>query len=300
MYGIVGTCVPESFVFSSKDPTCYDAALTSHSDEGFQHLVDKLSHACKEFGLTISLRKTNILAQGAESSPVITIDNTELEVVDTFTYLGPTVSSSTSLDAEISCRIAKAAAVMAKLNKRRVVVDLCQTRAATQQIPPPLPSAPAAHQVAGQSHQHRGPGARCLTEHAITAHSVTPSMAIGHAHRMERDRLPREILYGKLREGVRGVGRPLLRYKDVIKRDLRSALIDSSAWEDIANHQDTWRQSVKMGVSKAEANAVVQATCKRAARKERTASARNSTRHVCATCNLRDCHSGQDPPNPQR
>ena len=38
-----------------------DAALTSHSEEGFQHLADKLSHACKEFGLTISLRKTTIL-----------------------------------------------------------------------------------------------------------------------------------------------------------------------------------------------------------------------------------------------
>ena len=44
-----------------------DAALTSHSEEGLHHLVDKLFQACKEFGLTISLRKTNILAQGAES-----------------------------------------------------------------------------------------------------------------------------------------------------------------------------------------------------------------------------------------
>ena len=176
-----------------------DTALTSHSEEGLQHLVDKLSYACMAFGLTISLRKTNILAQGAESPPVITIENTELEVVDTFTYLGSTVSSSTSLDAEISCRIAKAAAVMAKLNKRvwgndllsertklcvyqacvlsTLLYDLCQTRAATQQIPPSLPSAPAAHHVAGQSHQHRGPEARWLTDHAITAHSATPSMA---------------------------------------------------------------------------------------------------------------------------
>ena len=46
-----------------------DAALTSHSEEDLQHLLDKLSHACNEFGLTISLRTTNILAQGAESAP---------------------------------------------------------------------------------------------------------------------------------------------------------------------------------------------------------------------------------------
>ena len=86
------------------------------------------------------------------------------------------------------------------------------------------------------------------------------------------------------------MGRPMLRYKDVIKRDLRSALIDISAWEDIANHRDTWRQSVKAVVSKAEANARVQATCKGAARKERAVSARDSAGHVCTTCN-RDCHS---------
>ncbi|XP_068739485.1 uncharacterized protein [Montipora capricornis] len=75
-----------------------------------------------------SLRKTNILTQSAEFPPVITIGNTELEVVDTFTYLGSTVSSSTSLDAEISCRIAKAAAVMAKLNKRVWDNDLLRER----------------------------------------------------------------------------------------------------------------------------------------------------------------------------
>ena len=72
---------------------------------------------------------------------------------------------------------------------------------------------------------------------------------LGHAHRMEPDPLPGKILHGELRKGVRHVGRPLLRYEDVIKQDLRSALIDTSAREDIAKHRDTWRQSVKAGVS---------------------------------------------------
>ena len=77
-------------------------------------------------------------------------------------------------------------------------------------------------------------------------------------------------------QGVLRVGRQLLRYKDIVKRDLQSALIDTSAWEDIAKHRDTWRQSVKSGVSKAEANARVQATCKRGVRKECAASALDS------------------------
>ena len=240
-----------------------DAALTSHSEEGLKYLVDKLSHACKEFGLTISLRKTNILAQGAESPPVITIDNTELEVVDIFTYLGSTVSSSTSLNAEISCRIAKAAAVMAKLNKRVWGNELLseRTKMCVYQacvLSTLLYGSESWTTYARPERRLNGFHLRCLrrllhirwqdrvtnTEVLERAGSLSmPSLPIqrrlrwlGHAHRMEPDRLPREILYGELREGVRRVGRPLLRYKDVIKRDLRSALIDTSAWEDIANH----------------------------------------------------------------
>ena len=89
-----------------------DTAITSHSEEDLQHLVEKLSHACKEFGLTISL------VQRAESPPVITIDNTELEAVDTFTNLASTVSNSSSLNAQISSRIAKAGISKAEANFR--------------------------------------------------------------------------------------------------------------------------------------------------------------------------------------
>lgn len=46
---------------------------------------------------------------------------------------------------------------------------------------------------------------------------------LGHVHRMKPDHIPRVILYGKLREGVRRAGRPLFRYKDVCQRDLRRA-----------------------------------------------------------------------------
>ena len=90
-----------------------DATLASHSEAGLQGLVDNLSHTCKEFGLTISLKKTSILAQDEQTHPVITIGNTEPEVVDSSTYLGSTMPSKASLDVEISSRIAKATGVMA-------------------------------------------------------------------------------------------------------------------------------------------------------------------------------------------
>jgi hypothetical protein len=87
-----------------------DAVLTSHTKTCLQELVNRLSHVCKEFGLSFSLQKTNILAQGTDTALDIINGNTHLEVVETFTYLGSMVSSTISLDAEISSRIKTATA----------------------------------------------------------------------------------------------------------------------------------------------------------------------------------------------
>ncbi|KAK3731269.1 hypothetical protein RRG08_025811 [Elysia crispata] len=71
----------------------------------------------EEFGLTISLKKTNVNAQRTETTPNIAINGYTLEVVENFTYLGSTISSSLSIDLEIKSRVAKAATVMAKANQ---------------------------------------------------------------------------------------------------------------------------------------------------------------------------------------
>ena len=95
-----------------------DAALVTHTMEDLQQLMDRLSHDCKEFGLTISIKKTKVMGQGIVSPPSINIDNVTLDAVDRFTYLGSAIDSNLSLDAEINIRVAKAAAVMSKLNRR--------------------------------------------------------------------------------------------------------------------------------------------------------------------------------------
>ena len=94
-----------------------DAAVVSHT-EGLQQLVRRLSHACKESGLKVSLKKTNVMAQDAGHPPTIAIDRYNLEVVENFTYLGSTISNSLSIDIEVNSRIGKATAVMAKLSQR--------------------------------------------------------------------------------------------------------------------------------------------------------------------------------------
>ena len=52
-----------------------NAALNAHTEEDFQRPMDTFSHACKEFGLTISIKKTNVMGQDASSPPSITINN---------------------------------------------------------------------------------------------------------------------------------------------------------------------------------------------------------------------------------
>ena len=80
--------------------------------------MDCFSQACKDFGLTISLTKMNVLGQDTEAPPVITIDDYELDDVCLFTYPGSTTTDNLSLDAEINKRIGKAASTLARLTAR--------------------------------------------------------------------------------------------------------------------------------------------------------------------------------------
>ena len=92
-----------------------DTAVTTHTVQELQILMDRFSQACKDLGPTISQRKTNMLAQGVETPPVITIDNHKLGNVHQFTYLGSTITNNLTLDAEVNQHIGKAATTLGRL-----------------------------------------------------------------------------------------------------------------------------------------------------------------------------------------
>ncbi|XP_077865797.1 uncharacterized protein LOC144352798 [Saccoglossus kowalevskii] len=53
-----------------------DAALSSHTEEDLQRLINRFSYACKEFGLTISIKKTYVMSQDVPFlPPTISIDS---------------------------------------------------------------------------------------------------------------------------------------------------------------------------------------------------------------------------------
>ena len=95
-----------------------DAAATTHTQQELQALMDHFSQACKNFGLTISLKKTNVLGQDTMELPAITMDDCERDVIKQFTYLGSTITDNLSLETEIDKRIGKAATTLACLTSR--------------------------------------------------------------------------------------------------------------------------------------------------------------------------------------
>ena len=294
-----------------------DAALTAHTEHGLQQLVSRLSQACKEFGLTISLKKTNVMAQGTDHPPTITIDGQVLEAVDNFTYLGSTVSSSLTLEAEVNSRIAKAAAVMSKLNQR-VWNNPSLTKKTKLRVYQAcvlstlLYSSEAWTTYARHEKKLNSFHLRCLRRilrihwqdkvpnpEVLEQAGMNSILAIlkerrlrwlGHVRRMEPGRIPKDLLYGELAEGARPAGRPRLRFRDVCKRDLKLCSIDVTSWETLAEDRQSWRSTVREGVRSAERVSNAALAEKRSRRKRRERQPQQPTAHVCTTCN-RDCHS---------
>ena len=100
--------------------------------EEAQELVDRFSNACKAFGLTISIKKTEVVHQpspspkkikGVQQKPPvyqfpttpIKVDGKNVKYVKSFTYLESKVNSNVSLDDEVINRIARATNAFGKL-----------------------------------------------------------------------------------------------------------------------------------------------------------------------------------------
>ena len=63
--------------------------------------------------------------------------------------------------------------------------------------------------------------------------------------------IPKKVLFGQLKTGVRKAGRPALRFMEANKRDLKTCEIDPSNWDDAASERARWRRTVKKGIENA-------------------------------------------------
>lgn len=292
-----------------------DCALMAHSEADLQLLATKFNEAADLFGLTVSIAKTEVMHQPAPSQPSrpmnVLMNNTSLKTVDSFKYLGSTISNDGSLDREIAQRIQKASSALGRLKKKVLLRSGIKTSTKLKLYKAIVLTSllygaecwttyrrhvkrlESFHQRAlrnliGVKWQDKVSNAEVLRRTKSASIEATLIKAqlrwSGHMIRMDRTRLPRQVFYGELKSGKRNTGRPRKRYKDNIKQHLKTAKENPAHLEQLAADRPTWR-----GLTKTAANA---ADADRCARKE-AAKARRAARALqppdpsnTATCTI--------------
>ena len=250
-----------------------DAALCASSPEQLQNLLDCFAESCDWFGLTISLKKTVTMSQSNETH-CFTINDTVLDNVDNFTYLGSTLSKNTTVDKEILTRLGKASTTFGRLTKRvwknghlsihtkvRVyeacVLSILLYGAESWATYRPQESKLSAFHtsclrfILGKTWEDKMTNEEVFQ---ITGSGPLSSRLkfirlrwAGHVNRMPNHRIPRLLMHGVLEEGSRQTGRPRLRFKDVMKRDLKDFSITPESWTLLSKDRPNWRSRLHGG-----------------------------------------------------
>ena len=295
-----------------------DCALNARSEEAMQRSMDKLSAACEAFGLTISIKKTEVLHQPAPKTnpekPTITVKGQCLQTVESFTYLGSTLSSNVVIDKEVESRIAKASAAFGRLRnsvwerkgltlKTKIKVYQAMVLTALLYASETWTVYARHEKILNRFHLN------CLRkllhikwqEHIpdteVLERTKLPSVPTllrknqlrwaGHVVRMDDSRLPKQLLYCELAEGERSLGRQKKRFKDTLKAGMKDFGIDPDSWENTAANRTSWRSSVNRGAKKYEQARIDEAKMKRALRKSRSSS--NDTQTPAGSFKCKSC-----------
>ena len=263
-----------------------DSALLSNNLSEIQEIVDRFSSAASLFGLKINASKTELLFQPAPGTdteqiqkPIVYVNGTALKTTDSFIYLGSAVTDSNSSDLEVDRRIMSASKAYGALHKRLwsrhdVRLDtkvnfynkailpslLYSTECITlyRRHMKKLTRLQLRHlrSLLGIKPDDRIPDVKVLERagtESVEAHITAAQLRwTGHVVRMPDHRLPKQAFYGELREGKRHQGGQLLRYKDVVKRHMKTCEIDVDTWEDQARDRKHWRSQVRKAKSAVE------------------------------------------------
>nr|VZI46805.1 unnamed protein product [Spirometra erinaceieuropaei] len=89
-----------------------DCGLNTNTEGDMQRSMDFLSVACENFGLIINREKAVVMHKPPPNTAPhnwlqISVNATQLQVLDNFTYLGSTMSLSTKIDDEVARQISK-------------------------------------------------------------------------------------------------------------------------------------------------------------------------------------------------
>ena len=293
-----------------------DCALSALTEHDMQHIMDKFSAACDDFGLTISTSKTEVMHQPAPgmpyNKPSILVKGKQLEVVDKFVYLGSTLSRAVNIDEEVTARIAKASSAFGRLKgnvwERRGIKTSTKIKVYHAVVLTTLLYGSESWTVYSRhacqlNHFHttclrrifrikwqdKIPDTEVLRRADLPSiHTLLQKAQLrwaGHVAWMPDHRLPKQLLYGELKEDKRNRGCPKKRYKDSLKSSLKAFDIKVGSWESDAQDRQRWRSQIASGAQRAESRRTTIAQQKRAARKARAASTSlTAPTHGCSVC----------------
>jgi hypothetical protein len=293
-----------------------DCALNASSESDMQCSMDQFSRACDNFGLTISIKKTEVLYQPAPGKqyvePSIKVHGSDLKAVEKFTYLGSTLSRAVTIDDEINNRVAKASAAFGRLRpnvwerrgihlktklevyKAVVITTLlygCETWTVYARHAKQLNRLHMSclRRLLNIRWQDKVPDTEVLTRANLPSiYTILQRSQVrwaGHVCRMSDDRLPKQLFYGELSSGKRSTGGQRKRYKDTLKVSLRRLHVDSDRWESLAQDRTSWRAATHRGAEHAETERREESRRKRENRKTRTAMITTTpTDFMCPTC----------------
>jgi hypothetical protein len=261
-----------------------DAAAVVCTREGLEQATNLLIRITSEWGLTVSLKKTEFMVVGehsdAEESPIMIPGQIQgINRVREFTYLGSRISEEGGVASEVSQRILKASKMFGALSQavfmdrdlsrfiksfvyRATVWNTLlygsETWAVTQKeirrletfnnrCLRTLAGVTKRQQEADRitSQQIRD---RCEVRWSVEEEIRARRLRwVGHVARMEENRIPKILLFSRL-EKKRNPGGQKLRWKDRIQRDFKEVGIDSSKWYELAQDRNLWTSiSLKRG-----------------------------------------------------
>ena len=306
-YTKVTRAIVRDFLFAD------DCALAAHSEEDLQELADCFATAAKSFGLTVSIKKTEVLRQLAPNTarppPSITMDGNALKNVDTFKYLGSCINSAANLDDEVLCRISRASQAFGRLHTRvwhergisiktklsvyRAVVlpSLlygCETWTCYRRHTKKLDQfhLRCLRKVLRVSWKDHVPNQEILRRAELTGIEAMLNQAqlrwSGHVTRMDDSRLPKQLFHAELSTGKRHKGGQRKRYKDVLKSTLKACNIPVDEWQALAQDRLAWRAATCKGTKHFERSRLQSLDDKRSARKNRVPNP--STAVPCQLC----------------
>nr|VZI49545.1 unnamed protein product [Spirometra erinaceieuropaei] len=264
--------------------------------------IDLFSAAREKFGLVINTQKTVVMHQPPPKSstrlnePQISVNGTQMQVVENIPYLGSTLSRNTKIDDEVANRISEASHAFGRLQStvwnrhglqlsKAVILPTLLYGAETWTVYTKQARRlnhfhlNNVHRILKLNWQDRIPDTDVLERTGILSiYTMLRQMQLcwsGHLVRMDEARLTKRLFSGDVATRSHRPAGPICRYKDTLNFSRKRLQINPTNWEELAHDRPTWRRTVKTGAAIYEANRVAAAKVKREARKSQLRPVRN-------------------------